>query len=245
MSRFDVAGAEVVVTGASRGIGACAAAAFAAAGARRVTLIARDTGALERVAADLAAEARVIACDITDPAAVETAFAAIDHVDVVVHSAGANAPQAFCDVDLATADRLWALNVRAGLHVSQLAVARMPASGGVVIFLSSQMGHVGAAHRSVYCATKHAVEGLTKAMALELAPRGIRVVAIAPTFVETPMTAPFLADSSFRQATLSQIPLGRLGAPDDVAGAIVYAASPAAALVTGSSIRVDGGWTAR
>jgi NAD(P)-dependent dehydrogenase (short-subunit alcohol dehydrogenase family) len=245
MTRFDVDGAEVVVTGASRGIGACAAAALAAAGARRVTLIARDTAALDRVAAELPAEACAIGCDITDAAAVEAAFAAIDRVDVVVNAAGMNSPQPFREIDLATADRMWALNVRAGLHVSQLAVARMPPSGGVVIFLSSQMGHVGAARRSVYCATKHAVEGLTKAMAVELAPHGIRVVAIAPTFVETPMTAPFFADPKFKVATLRQIPVGRIGTPDEVAGAIVFAASPAAALVTGSSILVDGGWTAR
>ena len=97
----------------------------------------------------------------------------------------------------------------------------------------------------MYCATKHALEGLTKAMAVELAPRGVRVVAVAPTFVETSLTAPFLADPAFREAALAQIPLGRLGRPDDVAGAIVYAASPAASLMTGASIRVDGGWTAR
>jgi NAD(P)-dependent dehydrogenase (short-subunit alcohol dehydrogenase family) len=242
---FGVDGAEAVVTGASRGIGAAAAEALAVAGARRVTLIARERAALDAVAARLHCDARVIACDVTDGAALEDAFAAIERVHVLVHAAGANVPQPFLDVDLATADRLWALNVRAGLHLAQLCVRRMPAQGGVVVFLSSQMGHVGAARRSVYCATKHAVEGLTKAMAVELAPRGVRVVAVAPTFVETPMTAPFLADARFRDDTLAQIPLGRLGVPDDVAGAIVYAASPAAALVTGSSIRVDGGWTAR
>jgi NAD(P)-dependent dehydrogenase (short-subunit alcohol dehydrogenase family) len=242
---FGLDGAEVVVTGASRGIGAAAAEALAAACARRVTLIARDKAPLDAVAARLGCDARVIACDVTDGAAVEDAFAAIDRVHVLVQAAGANVPQAFLDVDLETADRLWALNVRAGLHLAQLAVRRMPAEGGVVVFLSSQMGHVGAACRSVYCATKHAVEGLTKAMAVELAPRGVRVVAIAPTFVETPMTAPFLADARFRDDMVAQIPLGRIGVPDDVAGAIVYAASPAAALVTGSSIRVDGGWTAR
>jgi NAD(P)-dependent dehydrogenase (short-subunit alcohol dehydrogenase family) len=245
VTSFGLDGAEVVVTGASRGIGAAAAEALAAAGAQRVTLIARDRAALDAVAARLGCDARVIACDMTDGAAVEDAFAAIDRVHVLVQAAGANVPQAFLDVDLETADRLWALNVRAGLHLAQLAVRRMPAKGGVVVFLSSQMGHVGAACRSVYCATKHAVEGLTKAMAVELAPRGVRVVAIAPTFVETPMTAPFLADARFRDDTVAQIPLGRIGVPDDVAGAIVYAASPAAALVTGSSIRVDGGWTAR
>jgi NAD(P)-dependent dehydrogenase (short-subunit alcohol dehydrogenase family) len=242
---FDVEGAEVIVTGASRGIGAAAAEALAAAGARRLTLIARGRAALEDVAGRIGTGARAIACDVTDRAAVEAAFEAIDRVDVIVHAAGANVPQDFLEVELDTADRLWALNVRAGLHLSQLAVRRMPAEGGVVIFLSSQMGHVGAKRRTVYCATKHAVEGLTKAMAVELAPRGIRVVAVAPTFVETPLTAPFLADPRFREETLAQIPLGRLGAPGDVAGAIVFAASPAAALMTGSSLRLDGGWTAR
>jgi NAD(P)-dependent dehydrogenase (short-subunit alcohol dehydrogenase family) len=242
---FNLDGAEVIVTGASRGIGAAAAEALAAAGAGRITLIARDGGALRAVAAQLPVRTRVIACDVTDSAAAEEAFGAVDRVDVIVHAAGANVPQEFLDVDLDTADRLWALNVRAGLHLSQLAVRRMPPGGGVVVFLSSQMGHVGAERRTVYCATKHAIEGLTKAMAVELAPRRVRVVAVAPTFVETPLTAPFLADARFRAATLAQIPLGRLGVPADVAGAIVFAASPAAGLMTGSSIRVDGGWTAR
>ena len=107
------------------------------------------------------------------------------------------------------------------------------------------MGHVGARNRTVYCATKHAVEGLTKAMAVELAPYGIRVNAVAPTFVETSMTAPFLADRAFREDVERQIPLGRIAAPEDVAAAVVYLASPAARLVTGTSLRVDGGWTAR
>ncbi len=245
MTRFELDGAEVVVTGASGGIGAAAAHALACAGAGRLTLVARDAGALDAVAERMPVRTRVIACDVTDRAAVEAAFGAIARVDVIVHAAGANAPQEFLDVDLATADRLWALNVRAGLHLSQLAVRRMPPEGGVVVFVSSQMGHVGAERRTVYCATKHAVEGLTKAMAVELAPRGVRVVAVAPTFVETALTAPFLADPAFREAALAQIPLGRLGRPDDVAGAIVYAASPAASLMTGASIRVDGGWTAR
>jgi NAD(P)-dependent dehydrogenase (short-subunit alcohol dehydrogenase family) len=120
------------------------------------------------------------------------------------------------------------------------------AGSGVIVNVSSQMGHVGSErNRTVYVMTKHGLEGLTKAMAVELAPRGVRVVAVAPTFVETPMIAPFLADPGFREKTLAQIPLGRLGQPADVAGAIVYAASPAAALMTGSSIRLDGGWTAR
>jgi NAD(P)-dependent dehydrogenase (short-subunit alcohol dehydrogenase family) len=106
------------------------------------------------------------------------------------------------------------------------------------------MGHVGAPERSVYCATKHAVEGLVKAAAVELGPQGVRVNAVAPTFVETPLTEPYLADPEFRAAVLRRIPLGRLGRPQDVAEAVVFLASDAAALVTGTSLRVDGGWTA-
>ena len=118
-------------------------------------------------------------------------------------------------------------------------------TGGVIVFLSSQMGHVGAPRRSVYCATKHAVEGLVRALAVELAPRGVRVVSVAPTFVATEMTAPFLADPAFREDVLRRIPLGRLATVEQVAAAAVYAASPAAGSTTGCSLRVDGGWTAQ
>jgi len=161
-----------------------------------------------------------------------------------VHAAGANVPQSLDQLDLRIADSLWALNVRAALQLTQLVAHRMP-RGSSVVLLSSQMGHVGAERRSAYCATKHAIEGLTKALALELGPLGIRVVAVAPTFVETPMTEPFLRDAGFRARVLSQIPLGRLGTVQDVAAAVRFAASPAASMITGSSIRVDGGWTAR
>jgi NAD(P)-dependent dehydrogenase (short-subunit alcohol dehydrogenase family) len=143
-------------------------------------------------------------------------------------------------------DALLALNVRAAFVTVQAVARRMVAAGrGAIIVLSSQMGHVGAVGRSVYCTTKHAVEGLTKAAALELAPHGVRVNAVAPTFVETPMTAPFLADPEFREAVEKRIPLGRLGRVEDVAAAVVYLASDAAGLVTGTSLLVDGGWTAQ
>ncbi len=117
--------------------------------------------------------------------------------------------------------------------------------GGSIISMSSQMGHVGAERRTVYCMTKHAIEGLTKAMAVELAPKNIRVNSIAPTFLETPMTASFLADPEFRNWVMSRIPLGRIGRMEEIAGAIVFLASPAASLVTGTSLLIDGGWTAR
>jgi NAD(P)-dependent dehydrogenase (short-subunit alcohol dehydrogenase family) len=123
-------------------------------------------------------------------------------------------------------------------------VSHMPA-GGAVVFISSQMGHVGAPERSVYCATKHAVEGMTRALAVELAPRGLRVVAIAPTFVATAMTAGWLADETVRNEWLARIPLGRLATVEEVAAAALFAASPAAGSLTGTSLVVDGGWTAR
>ena len=200
MTAFRLDGRHAVVAGASRGIGAATALAFASAGAEALTLVARTRSALEDVAAvarRLGADVRVVICDVTDDGALKAAFEGIGPLDVLVYAAGTNVPQALESVELDTADRLWELNVRAALHSVREAVPRMPAAGGVIVFISSQMGHVGAARRSVYCATKHAVEGLTRALAVELAPRGVRVVSVAPTFVATDMTAPFLADSRF------------------------------------------------
>ena len=165
---------------------------------------------------------------------------------MLVVSAGTNIPEPLLDVTEEHLDALLALNVRAVFVTVQAAARRMvDAGGGSIVLLSSQMGHVGAAGRTVYCATKHAVEGLTKAAAVELAPHGVRVNAVAPTFVETPMTAPFLADPAFREEVEGRIPLGRLGRVEDVAAAVVYLVSDAAALVTGTSLLVDGGWTAQ
>jgi NAD(P)-dependent dehydrogenase (short-subunit alcohol dehydrogenase family) len=239
-------GCHAVVTGGSRGIGAAIAHAFAAAGAGRITLLARTREALESVAAPIrgrGAATQVLPCDVTDVAALDAAFAEIGPLDVLVCAAGANVPQPLAQVDLQLADRLWALNVRSALQAAQRAVERMPRSGGAIVLVSSQMGHVGAPKRSVYCATKHALEGLTKALAVELAPRRVRVVSIAPTFVETDMTKPFLADPGFREQVLESIPLGRLATAEEVAQAAVFAAG--AGSLTGCSIRVDGGWTAR
>ncbi len=117
--------------------------------------------------------------------------------------------------------------------------------GGALIAIGSQMGHVGDARRTAYCTTKHAVEGLVKAAGVELGPHGIRVVSVAPTYVRTPMTETFLRDEEFHRSVLERIPAGRLATPEEVADAVVFAASPAAAMVTGSSLLVDGGWTAR
>jgi NAD(P)-dependent dehydrogenase (short-subunit alcohol dehydrogenase family) len=237
-----------LITGAGRGIGRAIALAFAHAGAR-TTLNSRTPAELETLAAEIAAQggsAEPLPFDVTDQAAASRAIAALPRLDILVNNAGLNRPQPFLEVDEATLDRLLSLNVRALFLIAQAAARRMvDGRGGVIINMSSQMGHVGSElNRTVYVMTKHAVEGLTKAMAVELAPKGVRVVSIAPTFIVTPLTKPFFDDPTFKKWVLDRIPLGRLGTVDEVSHAVVFLASPAAALVTGSSLLVDGGWTA-
>jgi NAD(P)-dependent dehydrogenase (short-subunit alcohol dehydrogenase family) len=245
---FRLDGKHALVTGAGRGIGRAVALALAASGAELV-LTSRTPRELDALAAEIAARggrARALAFDVTDSGAIAAAFAGLERLDILVNNAGANRPQPFLEVDAATLDRLFALNVRAPFLLAQAAARLMVAERqGVIINMSSQMGHVGSAlDRTVYCTTKHALEGLTKAMAVELAPFGVRVVSIAPTFIATPLTRPFFDDPAFRQWVLDRIPLGRLGTVEEVAYAVVFLASPAAGLVTGSSLLVDGGWTA-
>jgi NAD(P)-dependent dehydrogenase (short-subunit alcohol dehydrogenase family) len=236
-------GKKAVVTGSSRGLGRAIAIALADAGAD-VTAVARNARELEALAADHAGITPWVA-DVSDPAfGLELAER---DVDILVNNAGTNHPMPMTDVPLNVLDTMLSLNVRAAYLASQGAVKAMQraGNGGVVLNITSQMGHVGSARRTVYCMTKHALEGLTKAMAVELAPHNIRVNAIAPTFIETPLTKPMLDDPAFQDFVLSRIPLGRIGQPDDVAAAVVYLASPAASMVTGTSLIVDGGWTAQ
>ena len=247
---FGLDGKAVVVAGASRGIGARLAVGCAEAGAESVALLGRSVDELGLVAEEVTAagaEATVLRCDVTSVTSIEAAFNGVERVDVLVHNAGANRPEPFVEVSADTFDRLLALNVRGAFFTVQAATRMMVAArqGGAIIIISSQMGHVGAPNRAVYCTTKHAIEGLTKALAVELAVDGIRVVSVSPTFVRTEMTAAQLDDPELGPDLLAQIPQGRFGTVDDVAGAVVYAASPAASLLTGTSIVVDGGWTAR
>lgn len=242
-------GKAVTVVGASRGIGAASALACAAAGAASVTLVGRSEADLRGVADAVTAagaEASVRCCDVTSVAEIEATFATIERIDVLVQSAGANKPQPFLEVSDETFDWLFALNVRGVFFTAQAAARKMVADGGgAIVIVSSQMGHVGAPLRTVYCASKHALEGLAKALAVELAADGVRVVTIGPTFVRTEMTAAQLDDPEVGPRLLEQIPRGRFGTPEEVAAAVVFAASPEVPLMTGSSLLLDGGWTAR
>jgi len=180
------------------------------------------------------------------PETVARLFAGISRCDVLLNNAGTNRPQPFLEVDLATLDMLMSLNVRSMFLVAQAAAHLMKAQGsGAIVNMSSQMGHIGAPNRTVYCMTKHAIEGLTKAMAVELAPLRIRVNAIAPTYIETPLTKPFFDDEKFRHDVLSRIPMGRVGEMREVSDAVLFLASPMASLITGTSLLVDGGYTAQ
>jgi NAD(P)-dependent dehydrogenase (short-subunit alcohol dehydrogenase family) len=249
---FRLDGKVALVTGAGRGLGRGIALALAGAGAELI-LNSRSPAELDAVAAEIAAgggKAHSLPFDVTDAAAMRAAFAGIakdfGRLDILVNNAGVNRPQPFLEVDDAMLDRLIDLNVRALFRIAQEGARLMVAkNGGVIINMSSQMGHVGSElNRTVYVMTKHAVEGLTKAMAAELAPKGVRVVSIAPTFIKTPLTEPFFQDPAFSKWVLDRIPQGRLGTIDEVAQAVLFLASPAAGLVTGSSLLVDGGWTA-
>lgn len=244
-TRLD--GKVALVTGAGRGIGRGAALALAEAGAE-VVAWSRTAGELESLVREIegaGGRARAQVVDVTDDARVREAVGELDRIDVLFNNAGTNRPQDFLDVDVESLDTVLDLNIRAAFIVAQAVAARMVAQGeGAIINMSSTMGHIGGPKRSVYCTTKHAIEGLTKALACELGPKGVRVNAVAPTFIETPMTAPMLANEEFRKFVVGMIPLGKVGLPADVAGAVVFLASPAAAMINGASLLIDGGWTA-
>lgn len=238
----DLTGKLALVTGASRGLGLAICRHLLEAKAR-VIAVSRSEGELGSLGSFPAGQLGFWQQDVLD-SNTHQRIERLEELDILVNNAGGNRPEPFVDVGDALED-LVELNVIAAFRVAQAAARGMRPRGGSIINMSSQMGHVGAANRSVYCMTKHAIEGLTKAMAVELAPMNIRVNAIAPTFIETPLTRPMLEDPDFRADVLGSIPLGRLGDADAVARGVLFLADPANDLITGTSLKIDGGWTAR
>ena len=246
---FDLTGLTAFVAGAGRGLGRGCALALAAAGAN-VICAARTKSELQSLVAEIKADggsASVCVLDVTDRAAVRETIAGLPRLDILLANAGSNRPKPYLEVPDEDLDFLLDLNLAAMFVLGQAAAHKMLEGerGGSIIHMTSQMGRVGGLNRSVYCATKWGLEGLVRASAIELAAHGIRVNAVAPTFVDTPLTKPFFEDPAFKQWVMERLPIQRLATVEEVSGAVVYLASPVAASVTGISLAVDGGWTAQ
>jgi NAD(P)-dependent dehydrogenase (short-subunit alcohol dehydrogenase family) len=251
--RFDVSGKIALVTGAARGLGRACAIALAQAGAD-VALGLRDARAGGGDTADairaLGRRALPLQMDVTRGAEIDAAVAETERtfgrIDILVNNAGIGPPNPAEAVTEADFDQTLAVNLKGTFFVSQ-AVGRVMIrnGGGRIVNLGSQAGVVALPTESVYCMTKAAIAHLTKCLAVEWAPHAINVNAVAPTFIRTPGTVKWLEDDAFRADLLARIPLGRVGEPTDVSAAVVFLASPAAALITGATLLIDGGFTAR
>ncbi|MEM1065588.1 MAG: SDR family oxidoreductase [Pseudomonadota bacterium] len=244
---FRLDGRRALVTGASRGIGLGCAVALAETGAH-VVMAARGAEELQAAVEEVAGagfSAAALRLDVTDLDAVRAAVAEQGPFDILCNSAGLARHGPALDTTPEDFDAVASVNLRAAYFLAQRVVPGMAdRGGGTILQISSQMGHVGGIDRAVYCATKHGLEGMTKAMAIEWAPMGVRVNTICPTFIRTPLTEPTFADPERVAWITSKIKLGRVGEIEDIMGAVVYLASDAASLVTGTSLLVDGGWTA-
>lgn len=245
---FQLDGKKALITGAGRGIGAAAAVVFAQAGAA-VTLCARTGTEVEAVAGqirDAGLLADAFALDVQDLPAMRAEIAERGPFDILLNNAGCNRIRSILDVTEEDYDAVLDLNLKASLFVAQAVANGLLEAGkpGSIINVSSQMGHFGGGGRSLYSASKFGLEGLTKCMAIDLAPHGIRVNTICPTFIDTALTRPILDMPGTREHVLSRIKLGRLGRMDELSGPLLLLASDASTLMTGSAVMVDGGWTA-
>ncbi len=246
---FRLDGKNALVTGAGRGIGMGASIALAEAGAN-VTLVSRTENDLKNLSNYLnnkGYKTSFVPMDVNNELDVKNLIEDSDPFEILVNNAGTNRPAKLVDTKIEDFDYVMSLNVRSVVSLTKVIVDKMIKNEvkGSIINVSSQMGHVGGPNRTTYCSSKFAIEGFTKSLAIELAPNDIRVNTICPTFIQTPMTEPFLKDEEFRKNTIGMIPLGRLGEIRDLMGPFVFLASEASSLMTGSSLLVDGGWTSR
>jgi len=253
LQKFEVKNKIALVTGSGKGIGKASAMALAEAGADIIILsrTLSDLKIVKRQINKLKRKCTVFECDVSNYEEVKTVFNQISKLDILVNNAGTNRPEHFTKIKKEDMDYVVDLNMKAAFHVAQMAAKVMLKSknrkskGGSIINISSQLGKVGAPNRSIYNMTKFGIEGLTRGMALDLAKNNIRVNTICPTFVETPMVKKFFKDKKFKKAMMDNIPLGRLATDSDIATAVVYLASNASSMITGSSLVIDGGWTAK
>ena len=253
LQNFKVINKTALVTGAGRGIGKASAIALAEAGANLIILsrTKSDLDNVEKQIRKLKRKCKSYICDVSNYEDVKRVFNKVSSLDILVNNAGANRPDHFTKIKKEDMDYVVDLNMKAAFHVAQMAVKVMLKSknrkskGGSIINMSSQLGKVGAPNRSIYNMTKFGLEGLTRGMALDLAKKNIRVNTVCPTFVETPMVKKFFENKKFKKTMMNNIPLGRFGTESDIATAIVYLASNASSMITGSSLVIDGGWTAK
>ena len=253
LQKFEVKNKTALVTGAGKGIGKASAIALAEAGANLIILsrTISDLNAVKREIFKLKRKCKIFECDVSNYEELYKIFNQISKLDILVNNAGTNRPENFSKVKTKDMNYVVDLNIKAAFNVAQLATKVMlktkkrKAVGGSIINMSSQLGKVGAPNRSVYNMTKFGIEGLTKGMAIDLAKNNIRVNSICPTFVETPLVKKFFKDKQFKKAMIDNIPLGRLATESDIATAVVYLASNASSMLTGSSLVIDGGWTAK
>ena len=253
LQQTQVKNKTALVTGAGKGIGKACAIALAEAGANLIILsrTKSDLDKVEKQITKLKRKCKSYICDVSNYDDVKSVFNKISSLDILVNNAGTNRPDHFTKIKKEDMDYVVDLNMKAAFHVAQMAAKVMLKSknrkskGGSIINMSSQLGKVGAPNRSIYNMTKFGLEGLTRGMALDLAKNNIRVNTICPTFVETPMVKKFFKDKKFKKAMMNNIPLGRLGTDSDIATAAVYLASNASSMITGSSLVIDGGWTAK
>ena len=253
LQKFEVKNKTALVTGAGKGIGKASAIALAEAGADLIILsrTVDDLNKVKKQITKLKRKCTVFKCDISNYEEVKSVFKKISKLDILVNNAGTNRPDHFAKIKKEDMDYVVDLNIKAAFHVAQMATKVMLKSksrkskGGSIINMSSQLGKVGAPIRSIYNMTKFGIEGLTRGMALDLAKNNIRVNSICPTFVETPLVKNFFKDKKFKKAMMDNIPLGRLATDSDIATAVVYLASNASSMITGSSLVIDGGWTAK
>lgn len=244
---FRLDGKKALVTGGSRGIGLGCSMAMAEAGAS-VLLVARTEDQVDKAASAMRCAGLCVeglALDVSINSNIRTLFSESGPFDVVVNSAGIAKHGSTLSTSEKDFDAVMDVNVRAAYFIAQQAALGMKKKGGgSIIQISSQMGHVGGQERAVYCGTKHAIEGFNKAMAIDLAPYNIRVNSVCPTFIRTPLTEPTMSNPDKMEWILKKIKLGRVGKVEDIMGAVLFLACDASSLVTGTSILVDGGWTA-